>query len=74
MRILFPIDGLNEGVAMTDQPPTTSPALQNVRPYDIEERRGGQRRGLEKAYTTQVGGDHPVIGIITVATTYIEPS
>lgn len=75
MKFLFPFKGLNEGLATEEQPPTTTPILQNVRATDVSEERirGGQRPGLKKAYTTQVGSAHPVIAITTIATTYIEP-
>ena len=73
MKLPFPIHGLHEGLPAETQPPTTSPVLQNVRPYDKEERRGGQRPGLEKSYETQVGGDNPIILINQIVTTYIEP-
>ena len=75
MELKFPIQGLHEGLPAKDQSPLTSPSLQNVRPFDVEEDRirGGQRPGLTKAYSTRVAGDHPVIQILKIATTYIEP-
>ena len=74
-EIQFPIHGLHEGLSAEKQPPTTSPNLQNVRPMDVEEERtrGGQRPGLTKAYSTQVGGSRPVIAMISINTTYITP-
>jgi len=76
MEIPFPFAGLHEGMAAEKQPPTTSPQLNNVRPYDVEEgrARGGQRPGLVKAYDTQIGGEYPVLHISTITTTYIEPA
>ena len=76
MELSFPMAGLHEGLAAEKQPATTSPYLKNVRPYDVEEERarGGQRPGLVKAYTTQIGGEHPVVYLGTIATTYIEPA
>lgn len=75
MELQFPIHGLHEGLSAEKQPPTTSPSLQNVRPIDVEEERvrGGQRPGLVKAYSTQVGGAYPVLAMIAIAVTYIEP-
>jgi len=63
-------------MAAEKQPPTTSPQLKNVRPYDVEESRarGGQRPGLVEAYETQIGGEYPVLHISTVVTTYVEPA
>lgn len=54
----------------------TTPHAKNVRAFDvIEERgRGGQRPGFVKAYDTQIGGAHPVLKIVTIAVTYIEPA
>ena len=74
-ELQFPIHGLHEGLSTEKQPLTTSPSLQNVRPVDVEEERtrGGQRPGLVKAYSTQVGGARPVLVITSIATTYIEP-
>ena len=76
MKFRFPIKGLHKGLAAEDQPPATSPVLQNVRAFDVSDERvrGGQRPGLKKAYDTQVGGEHPVIGIVTITTTYIPPA
>lgn len=76
MELPFPFGGLHEGLAAEKQPPTTSPQLQNVRPYDVKESRsrGGQRPGFIKAYTTQVGGEYPVLAIGFITTTYIEPA
>lgn len=75
LEIPFPINGLHEGLSNEKQPPTTSPYLKNVRPYDVTEERarGGQRPALIKAYETQIGGEYPVIGMIQITTTYIPP-
>jgi len=76
MELQFPRDGLHEGLAAEKQPPTTSPLLQNVRPFDVEDERirGGQRPGVVKAYETQVGGTRPVILMTQIATTFIIPT
>ena len=76
MELQFPIGGLHEGVAAAKQPPLTSPSLSNTRPFDVAAGRfrGGKRPGLVKAYTTRVVGDHPIIAMITCASTYIEAS
>ena len=75
MELEFSVDGLFEGASTERQPPRTSPSLINVRPFDVEDERirGGQRPGLTKAFTTRVGGDHPVIGMCQIAVTYIFP-
>ena len=73
MELPFPFAGLHEGLAAAKQPAMTTAYAKNVRPFDVEEERarGGQRPGFIKAYTTQVGGEHPVIAIGTIATTFI---
>lgn len=75
MRIPFPSSGLHSGLPSQDQPVRTSFSLQNVRPFDTgdERIRGGQRPGTALAYTTQVGGSHPIIGMVQLITTYITP-
>ncbi len=74
-EIPAPLKGYDVGQAATKQPELTSPSLRNVRPFDAdkERKRIGQRPGLEKAFTTQVGGDHPIIRMVQVATIYIDP-
>jgi len=71
----FPVNGLHEGLSSEHQPPTTSPYLRNVRPFDVTEERarGGQRPALVKAYDEQIGGEHPVLIMCAITTTYIEP-
>jgi hypothetical protein len=75
MELYFPVLGLYEGTPVEKQPIRTSPHLQNVRPTDVSDERirGGQRPGLVKAYDTQIGGDHPVLVMVQIATTYITP-
>lgn len=57
MELLFPLKGLHVGFPTDKQPPSTSPKLQNVRPYDVLDgrARGGQRPGLKKQYSQQIG-------------------
>jgi hypothetical protein len=75
MEIRFPIGGLHTGAPYEQQPPGTTPACRNVRPSDVDEgrARGGQRPGLVKAFSTQVEGSYPIIAMVQIATTYIEP-
>lgn len=67
----FPLKGKNENYSASEQPPLTSPDLQNVRPYDTSEERarGGQRPGLDKwGAGNQIGGaSQPVVAICHVA-------
>lgn len=76
IEIQFPFQGLHQGLSAEKQPPMTTPHAKNVRAFDVEEERGrgGQRPGFVKAYTTQVGGAHPVLKIVTISTTYITPA
>jgi len=61
--------GLNAGEAVDKQPFNTSGHLNNVRPYDVMEirKRGGQRPGLDKRYSEQIGGyASPIVAMIAV--------
>ena len=75
MKIPFPTEGLAEGMPSAEQPQKTSFSLQNVRPFDVtsEKIRGGKRPGTKLAYTTQVGGVHPILLMTSIVTTYINP-
>ena len=71
MDLLFPFRGFHKGLGAEKQPAGTTPYIQNMRIIDIQDNRfrGGQRGGLQKAYTQQIGGaESPVvwIGSITV--------
>jgi hypothetical protein len=76
MELPLPIKGYHVGGVAKKQPPFTSCSMRNFRPFDAEEERGrlGQRPGTVKAFDTQVGGDHPIIRMVQIATIYIEPS
>lgn len=53
----FPLGGINESMSREQQPPSASPDLLNVMPYDLTFRgRGGQRPGLAPASSTVYGG------------------
>jgi hypothetical protein len=75
MEIQLPVDGLFEAGTYEQQPDTTSPNLMNVRAVDTEKNRKRlcKRPGFIQAYSTQIAGDHPVIAITQIATTYITP-
>jgi len=76
MRIPFPSEGLNEGLPAQDQPVGTSFSLNNVRPFDISDERvrGGQRPGTSLAFSTRIVGDYPIIKMVQIVCTYIEPA
>lgn len=65
ITIPFPLKGINKNYAESDQPNLTSPAMQNVRPFDVMKTRvrGGQRPGLKKQYPVCVGNGKPVVAI-----------
>ena len=65
----FPLMGLNKVVSIAKQPQLTSGYLNNVRPFDVLEgrARGGQRPGLDKIFSTQIGGaTTPVVALCQV--------
>ena len=66
----FPIQGINEITAAAKQPQLTSPAMNNARPQGVLENRirGGQRPGLDKRYSQQIGSDseYPVVALLQV--------
>lgn len=68
--------GLHEGMAAEKQPPITTSYAKNVRSFDVDKERGrgGQRPGFVIAYTTQIGGEYPVLKMCSIITTYIEPA
>ena len=72
MRIPFPYRGLNKGRAAHQQPPDSSPDMNNMRLHDTLDTRarGGQRPGLDKwGAGTQIGGaEQPVVAMCTVST------
>ena len=66
----FPFNGYNKGGPTQTQPEYTSPHINNMRPLDSlgDRYRGGQRPGLTKWSTTQVGeGVSPIVELVTVA-------
>jgi len=70
-RLFFPLYGLHKGNTCADQVKFTSPLMNNVRPYDVQDNRarGGQRPGLDKwGAGVQVGAaEQPVVAICTVS-------
>jgi len=69
MQLLFPFKGKHKGLPAGKQPAGTSPNLQNVRVFDVldDRGRGGQRPGMAKKYTQQIGGTaYPIVAICSV--------
>jgi hypothetical protein len=69
LELVFPFGGLNKNAAVSRQAKLTSPAMANVRAYDVLESRirGGQRPGLKKQYPTCIGSAKPVVAITVVS-------
>jgi len=66
--IYFPKRGYHKGQAASQQPPDTSSDLNNVRPLAGGRFQGGQRPGLEKTHSEQIGGETgPVVWVGSVA-------
>ena len=69
MQLTFPFSGIDKGRAASNQSPDTSPDMNNVRVYDVLDNRarGGQRPGLDKRYSQQIGGGTaPIVAICSV--------
>ena len=74
IRLKFPINGVDQNWAASEQPGLTTYACQNVRPYDViaNRSRGGQRPGLSKwGEGDQIGGAaKPIVALCSI--TFIE--
>ncbi len=66
----FPFEGVDKGRAASNQSPTTSPDMRNMRVYDVlgNRARGGQRPGLGKLYSEQIGNAPVPISLIASVT------
>lgn len=65
----FPLSGIDKGRAVPEEDLTTSPDLNNTRPYDVlaSKARGGQRPAFVKKYPQQIGGQPaPIVAITSV--------
>lgn len=69
MEFPLPYKGVNKSMAVDKQPPSTTSYMNNVRLLDIYEHRArmGQRPGIEKRYSQQIGGDYqPIVEMLQV--------
>ena len=69
LNVPFPFEGVDKGRACSQQAAATSPDMNNMRVYDTLDNRarGGQRPGLAKAYSEQIGGaSYPIVAICSV--------
>ena len=67
----LPILGVNYGLPVDKTPQSNSGYMNNVFPRDTLERRIrlGQRPGMDKLYSQQIGGvDNPIIAVIQITT------
>ena len=67
----LPVKGFSEILPVENQELGTTPYALNIRPRDVLEKRMrvGQRPGLKKAYSQQIGGDaFPVVVLLSVTT------
>ena len=65
----LPINGVNYGLPVSKTPAQFSGYMNNVFPRDVLERRIrlGQRPGLDKVFSQQIGGEeNPVIELLFV--------
>jgi len=68
-ELTFPIRGLHKGFPAGKQPDNTSRDMNNVRPYFDGKAVGGQRDGLAKWSTDQIGdAEQPVVAMCSVST------
>jgi hypothetical protein len=74
VEIKFPVKGINKNWANSEQPPSTSPDMNNVRPYGTAETRlrGGQRPGINNTdYSSRLSGaTKPIVELLSV--TFLE--
>lgn len=69
MDLTFPYKGYHVGLGAEKQPAGTTPYIQNMRVIDKQDGRfrGGQRGGLLKAYSEQIGAATvPVVLLIQI--------
>ena len=71
VKIPFPRFGVNKGVGTSEQPFATSSEMNNVRLYDVLDKRarGGQRPGLVEWGDKDLVGDNnqPVVALCVVS-------
>ena len=67
MILNFPIKGIFLGLQSSKQIPQTSRDLNNVRPFFDGRAVGGQRDGMDKVYSQQIGGQAaPIVAMCSV--------
>lgn len=67
MILSFPLKGKHLGLQTSKQMPQTSRDLNNVRPFFDGRAVGGQRDGMNKVYSQQIGGvAAPIVAMCSV--------
>ena len=67
MILNFPTKGIFLGLQSSKQIPDTSRDLNNVRPFFDGRAVGGQRDGMDKVYSQQIGGQAaPIVAMCSV--------
>jgi len=69
IEIPLPLKGCNDGMPVGQSDMGTTGYISNCRPKDVLEKRLriGQRPGLKKSYSQQIGGDTaPIIKLLSV--------
>lgn len=69
-EVPLPLKGVSESLPLDKSDPVSSPHMNNCRPIDVLEKRIriGQRPGLDKVYTQQIGGESTPIVVLTQVT------
>jgi hypothetical protein len=68
-EVNLPLGGYSEGMSPDKQQPMTTAYCSNIRARDTLERkiRIGQRPGLKKAYSVQIGGAaSPIVALLSI--------
>jgi len=71
VEFALPLEGYSRGLTPGTEKVTTSPYMNNVRPRDTLEGwiRLGQRPGLKKSYSQQIGGGaYPIVWCGSITT------
>lgn len=66
MILNFPLKGKFLGLQSSKQPDQTSRDLNNVRPFFDGRAVGGQRPGMDKVYTQQIGSGGVIVAMCSV--------
>jgi len=72
-KLRFPLLGKDVNYAASTRPDLTSSDMNNVRPFDVLEHRarGGQRPGMRKVFTQDIGDGTPVVKMTQITTVEI---